>query len=66
MRMMKTLRVTFYLSVGVGELKQTVEFSNSLSEQEIEVEFQEWKNDHLDQSWWIESENNDVAKDGCS
>jgi len=52
--MIQTLRVTFYLSVGVGELKHTVELPNGLSEQEIEAEFQEWKNDHLDQSWWFE------------
>jgi len=51
-RMIQTLRVTFYLSVG--ELKHTVELPNGLSEQEIEAEFQEWKNDHLDQSWWFE------------
>jgi len=53
------------LSVGVGELKHTVELPNGLSEQEIEAEFQEWKNDHLDQSWWFEEDNN-VGKEGRS
>lgn len=64
--MIQTLRVTFYLSVGVGELKHTVELPNGLSEQEIEAEFQEWKNDHLDQSWWFEREDNNVGKEGRS
>jgi len=40
--MIQTLRDILFV-LWVGELKHTVELPNSLSEQEIEAEFQEWK-----------------------
>ena len=46
------------MSIGEGALKHIIDLPDGLSEQQIEAEFQQWKNDHLDQSWWVEREDN--------
>jgi hypothetical protein len=48
------MKVRFYLSIGIagGEIEEIVHLDDTLTHDEIEKEYQEWKNDLIDGNWW--------------
>ena len=47
-------KVKFYLGTGFsGAVHQEImEFEDGTTDEEVNEEYEQWKNDHLDASWW--------------
>lgn len=49
-------KVCFYLGTGFhgGEYKEIMEFPDGTTNEEIQDEYEYWKSEKLDESWWDE------------
>lgn len=47
-------KVEFSLSIGLAECKRTeiVEYYHEATDEEIEEDYMEWRNNYLDGGWW--------------
>lgn len=49
-------KVCFYLGTGFvsAYYKESMEFSDETTDEEIQEEYESWVNDRLDKQWWEE------------
>ena len=51
-------KIHFYLGIGINnaDREEVVEFEDNATDEEIGDEYEDWKNNYIDASWWKEEE----------